>query len=129
VSIDLSGRWIEWKVLSVYKNQLLISLIDGFSESQLGRAWVIEKRTTNGKDLHLSLFLMHGLLNKTYTISLDVKEELRPDHFEPLVSDVEGVLPNLSGDVVIALFQAIRAGRMFDSLEGVREGRARGVGR
>jgi hypothetical protein len=119
------SRWIEWRVLNAHKNQLVVSLIDGLSGAQLGRAYIIESK----RDIHISLFLLHGLLNKTYSMNLDEGEGLRPDHFESLVGDVEKVLPGLSGDVVISLLQAINAGRMFDSLESLRNGRGRGVER
>jgi len=114
---DMSSRWVEWKIEASWAGrdheELIITLIDGQSGAPLGRAIVAVVGTSPSKgrsrEVHVVLSLLNDLLSQKYTIELDEKEELRPDHFEPLVADVEKVLPGLSGDVVTAIFQAINA--------------------
>ena len=134
---DMSERWVEWKVESSWADRnhehMAVVLIDGRSGAPLGRANITAVGTSpsnspskgRSKRIHLVLSLLNGLLSQEYTIDLKEGEELSPLHFEALVDDVERVLPGLSGDVVTAIFQAINAGRMFDSLESLRNGRGR----
>ena len=126
---DMSSRWVEWKVESSWADRnhehMAVVLIDGRSGAQLGRVSIVVTSKGRSKRIHLVLSLLNGLLNEKYTINLKEGEDLSPLHFEPLAADVERVLPGLSGDVVTAIFQAINAGRMFDSLESLRNGRGR----
>jgi len=121
----MSERWVEWKVESSWT----VVLIDGRSGAQLGRVSIVVTSKGRSKRIHLVLSLLNGLLNEKYTINLKEGEDLSPLHFEALVGDVEKVLPGLSGDVITAMFQAINAGRMFDSLESLRNGRGRRLGK
>ena len=107
----MKERWIEWKVEASWAGRshehAIVALIDGPSGAPLGHVYVDETERKSGKEFHVGLYLLRGLLSKGYTIELEEKEELSPLHFEALAKDVEKVLPGLSGDVITAAFQAI----------------------
>jgi hypothetical protein len=112
---DISERWVEWKVEEARRGKMTIVLRDGPSGAFLGRVYIDETERKSGKEFHVGLYLLRGLLSRGHTIVLDEKEALRPDHFEPLVADIEKVLPGLSGDVITAIFQAINVVKMLNA--------------
>jgi hypothetical protein len=112
----MSSRWVEWKVVDSYKKRYVVDLYDGPSGAKLGS--VLVDHVVGGLRLHVHL--LDGLLSREYDIEVDAKEALRPDHFEPLVDDVEKVLPGLSGDVVTAIFQAINAVKTLNARRGAK---------
>jgi hypothetical protein len=118
----MSERWVEWKVEASWAGRsherAIVALIDGPSGAPLGRANITAVGTSPSRKVHVVLNLLNGLLNQKYTIELDEKEELSPLHFEPLVADVEKVLPGLSGDVITAIFQAINAVKTLNARRG-----------
>jgi hypothetical protein len=103
----MKERWIEWKVEASWTGRnhehAIVAIYDGPSGAQIGRANV----AIVGKRMHVILQMLNNLLNQHYAIELEEGEELSPLHFEPLVGDIEKVLPGLSGDVITAIFQAI----------------------
>ena len=120
---DMSERWVEWKIEASWAGRdhehAIVALIDGQSGAPLGRANITTVGTSPSKGrsrkVHVVLSLLNGLLNQKYTIELEEKEELSPLHFEPLVADIEKVLPGLSGDVITAIFQAINATKTLNA--------------
>jgi hypothetical protein len=116
----MSERWVKWKVEEARRGKITIVLHDGPSGAFLGRVYIDETERRSGKEFHVSLYLLRGLLSSGHTIVLDEKEELSPLHFEPLVADVEKVLPGLSGDVVTAIFQAINTVKTLNARRGAK---------
>jgi hypothetical protein len=124
---DMSERWVEWKIEASWvardREHAIVALIDGPSGALLGRAIVACVGTSpsnspskgRSRKVHVVLSLLNGLLNQKYTIELGEGEEMSPLHFEPLVADVEKVLPGLSGDVITAVFQAINATKTLNA--------------
>jgi len=113
MKVDMSSRWVEWKVEASWADRghehTIVALIDGPSGALLGRANIVATTRGRAKRIHLVIHVLNGRLGQKYTIELEEGEDLSPIHFEPLVADVEKVLPGLSGDVITAIFQAINA--------------------